>query len=169
MQAYARWRQGEAEADAYKKQASLLGLQAEELLARAEINNDLIRQEAGKLQGEQIATFAGQGVSTSGLSVLAALEETARQASEEIYRNTRDARYEAGVLGQEADFNRRYAKEAKKSALFDSFGTILAGAGSLGSFGSPKRSGGAGLGSGGSGGSAKAPASVRSTAYQRTM
>lgn len=132
MQVYSRWKQGRAEASAYQEQASLLGLQAEEIMARAQINNDLIAQEGQKLRGRQTTVFAAQGVDVNSVSALAKLEDTARQVSEEIYRNTRDARYEADVLQKEAGFQRRYAKEAKRSATFDSIGSILTGAYAMG-------------------------------------
>lgn len=124
MKAYGQWKAAEAQANAKREQASLLDMEAGEILARTDINNDLLAQDAIRFSGRQAASMAASGGGVSATSS-AILEETARLASEEMGRNLREAKWEAHMKNIEADSMRRSADQFEKAGKIAAIGSIL--------------------------------------------
>jgi len=143
LSAYGQMRQGAWADAAARKQSSLINLQADEIIARAELNNMIIDRNFKSLQGEQIAAAAGAGVDVGAGMTLEILEQTAMDASLQKELNRRDARCEASVLRFEASMGVLAGKEAKKAATIGAAGSLLTGFGRFASL-----SGGGGGGGG---------------------
>ena len=95
MAAYGQWQAGSAQAEASRNQAQLNLLQAEEVLQRNEINNNLILESALSFTGTQATQMAGSGTSLGGESNRRLIANTMQTAAKQIQLNNRTAEWEA--------------------------------------------------------------------------
>ncbi len=104
---YGQWKASESQADAQRQQAELGLLRAEEILARNEINNNLIQESALSFTGTQKAQMAGSGVSVGGETSRRLVVETMKTAAKQITLNNRAAEWEARMarLGAESQMS----------------------------------------------------------------
>lgn len=126
--AYASIQESEARAEQARREASLKRLQAEETLARMEINTDLMKRQGKRLEGSQVAQFGAFNVSI-GAAGYGLLSETQRTVQEQIDLMRRDARFRAEMLRQGAKSSDVLAQDITNAGYWNAFGSLL-GAGS---------------------------------------
>lgn len=134
LSVYAQQQEAQNQADLAKRQADLKRQEANELLARAEINAKSLEQQGVELQASQQASFAGGNVGV-GASPLMFVEAQNAKVKDEIALLHREANFRANQAEQSASLLTDEASMYQKTGLIKSFGSGLAGGSSLVSMG----------------------------------
>lgn len=129
LQIYGQLESAKSQASLLRQQAAIDETRANELLARAEINNEIVRERSQQAMGDLQARTGGASISSG--SVLQGLEEVARLAAREITQQIREAEFEAYMIRTGAASQRDNAKEIEKAGLFSAFSTGILGAGRI--------------------------------------
>jgi hypothetical protein len=126
LNAYGQWKQGQDQSQSLLSQAYFKELEAQELLRRNEINNDLYLQDAQQLIGEQINAASLSNI--GGASTLAMYEQTAMLAARQLRRNTEEAEWNARALRMEANSMGISARNSRTAGNISALGTVAKGA-----------------------------------------
>lgn len=129
-EAYGNYKQAQATSSYLKEKSQVSLLQADESLYRADLNVQQIVREGRKFKGEQLAQYAGAGVDISSNATLAAMEDTTKVISDQIYKTQREAEFEAFMKRKEAYSYQRSGKDIEKAAKIQTLSSLLQ-AGSL--------------------------------------
>lgn len=112
-----------AQAEAIRRQAELREIEAKEILQRAEINIDVVRDETTRLLGEQRSTYAAAGLRMEG-SPLDVATSTLNRAEEHIDNMRREAEFDANMVRIGARADRDLARSTESAGVFQDIGTI---------------------------------------------
>jgi hypothetical protein len=118
---------GASQADAANENAKIKREQADELLAREEINAEIIRDQARKEKGVLLSQLAGMGGGGSGIGLQLELD---RNLALTLSNNRRDAEFKAKMLRRGADIDTKLASDYMTSGIISGVGTVLTGAAS---------------------------------------
>jgi len=110
-------RKGAAEKDAYHKR-----LQADELLSRQAINEQIIREQSEKAGLRYGSAFASTGREGAGIGGILEIKEA---AEESIKNSRRDAEFKASMLRIGADIDTQLASDMMTAGYFSAGGTLL--------------------------------------------
>jgi hypothetical protein len=121
-----------AQSAAAKRIARAKRRQAAELLERAEINVERMREGGVRLVKEQQAAFASGGVALGSGSTLAVMNDAINKTEQGIQDMMADARSKAASLKAGADVDTRLAGQIQEASKFQVAGTLLSGAVSTG-------------------------------------
>lgn len=124
VSAYGQYKSSQAQAEAQQQQAKLNFLKAEEVLARNEINNDLLLESALVHQGTQVAQIAGSGVDVGGQTQKRVVAETMRKAQRQIELNTRAAEWESRMIRIGAESQIQSSEEIALAGTISSIGSL---------------------------------------------
>lgn len=116
-----------AQADAARKQAVLKNQQADELLSREAINEQILHDEA-KSEMLSGAHEAGGGSEGGGIGQALTIVKTLNQT---IANNQRDAEFKAKMLRAGAEMDQTLASDYQVGGILKSGGTLLSGAGDI--------------------------------------
>lgn len=111
-----------AQEEAARKNAELKAVQAEELLARQAINEQIMRdkaEESGLLYGASFASTGREGAGVGGILRIR------RDAEEAISLSRRDAEFKARMLRAGADVELSLASDAVSASWISGAGTLL--------------------------------------------
>lgn len=115
LQIYGNFKAAKQKAAFMRQKAMIGNMRATEVLARNEINNDILFKNAKTFTGRQLAQLAGTGGGLSA-SAMAQLEETFDIATEQAVNNSRVANWEARMLRMGADSDMVAASGIDKAA-----------------------------------------------------
>lgn len=110
--------------EAAQRNAQLKNMQAQELLERQAINEEIIRNQAHKSGLRYGSGFAARGGQGAGLGGILAMRRTAEQ---DIMNTRRDAEYRARLLRAGAQIELDLASDAMSAAYLQGFSTLLTG------------------------------------------
>lgn len=111
------------QADAVERNSALKRQQADELMARQEINEQIIREQSEKSSLSYGASFAGTGREGAGIGGILQIH---RDAQEQILNTRRDAEFKARQLREGADIQSDLASDSITSAWIGAAGGLLA-------------------------------------------
>jgi hypothetical protein len=123
-QAYGEYKQGEDNAAYLREKSQNSLIQADEGIARANLNVQQIIREGRKFRGDQVASYAGAGVDISSNATLSALEDTSSMISDQIYKTQREAEFEAFMNRKEAYSYEKAARDTQQAARIGSATSI---------------------------------------------
>ena len=127
MQAYGTFKSAQAESSLLQQQAQLNDIRANEILQRAEINSNIVREKSQEAMTDLQARSQGAGIGSQ--TILAGMEETARLAARELYNLNRDAAFEAKMQQFESASQRKQAGEIEQAGGVSALGGLVMGAG----------------------------------------
>jgi len=125
LSAYGSYKAGKTSKEASERQQALLNRQAEEVMARMYINDDLTKKQGRRLVGAQRVARAGQGIDIGVGSSLDIIEDTIIEINDERLRNMRDAVFEANMIAEGAKLEGEYGRDAYKAGIIGGAGTLL--------------------------------------------
>lgn len=108
--------------DAAEANANMKHMQADELLARQEINEGILREQSDRAQHGFVASFASTGREGAGLGGVLQMK---RDLEENILLSRRDAEFKAKMLRMGADIELDLASDSMTAAWITGAGTIL--------------------------------------------
>lgn len=112
----ASYRKSKEEEIAARKNAELQRLQADEVLDRARVNSDEVRNDAMRLIGEQRVAIAGTGASLEGSSMtLTSMQDAVSAMTKNIGFIQRDAQWKAKQIRMGADMSQTAADNLRDS------------------------------------------------------
>lgn len=126
LQMFGQYQEAKNQASLLQEEAGLLKMEANEIIARAQENRNLLFEEARKFQGTQVAKFAGSGGGLSA-SRMQLLMETANSAAEQATRDAREAQWSASQRIRTAESKERAAGQVREAGVLNLFGTAAAG------------------------------------------
>jgi len=121
--------QGKREAEAAKAQAKLSSFQADAEIKRGDREEEIMRQEAAKLVGQQRAAYAAAGVRLTG-SPLLVMAQTIQDSEKDISLLQEETDARALSFKMQSRIFEDTASSAKTSSYFRAGSTILTGIGS---------------------------------------
>ena len=121
--------QGKREAEAAKAQAKLSSFQADAEIKRGDRAEEIMRQEAAKLVGQQMAAYAAAGVRLTG-SPLLVMAQTIQDSEKDISLLQEETDARALSFKMQSRIFEDTASSAKTSSYFRAGSTILTGIGS---------------------------------------
>jgi len=121
--------QGKREAEAAKAQAKLSSFQADAEIKRGDREEEIMRQEAAKLVGQQRAAYAAAGVRLTG-SPLLGMAQTIQDSEKDISLLQEETDARALSFKMQSRIFEDTASSAKTSSYFRAGSTILTGIGS---------------------------------------
>ena len=121
--------QGKREAEAAKAQAKLSSFQADAEIKRGDREEEIMRQEAAKLVGQQRAAYAAAGVRLTG-SPLLVMAQTIQDSEKDISLLQEETDARALSYRMQSRIFEDTATSAKTSSYFKAGSTILTGIGS---------------------------------------
>ena len=122
LQAYGQYKSANFNAD-------MMRWQANTIMSDAAVASGDIRKESAKIQGAQIAAYAGQNVDVSSDVVGAVTAETAASAEEDVKRTMLNAQREAWSLRTNADMTKKMGRFQAASSLLGGVGGVASIAG----------------------------------------
>jgi len=125
LSAYSTYKAGQASKEASLKQQSLLNRQGEEVMARAQINDELLQKQGRQLVGAQRVAIAGSGIDIGAGSSLDIIEDTIIEINDERLRLMRDSVFEANMIAEGAKLEGDYARDAATAGMIGGAGTLL--------------------------------------------
>jgi hypothetical protein len=126
---------GQDEGDALQAEAANRRREADEVEARARINERAILRQGRAFLGDQTNAFAGAGVDASG-STLDVLEQTASEIRMDVELNRRDAAFRADQLRRGAISADKAAGNARTAGLLRAGSSLATGASKIGEYAS---------------------------------
>ena len=120
----------DARADQARREAALKDLQAEETIARAEVNARLTARQGQRLIGAQAAQTGFSGVDY-GASQIGGIVETERNVLEQIDLIRQEAQFRARMIREGALSDRQYADDSQTAGTIGAIGSLLSGAGNV--------------------------------------
>lgn len=129
---YGQIKGAEADADAARREAASRELEAQEILKRTKINQDIVQEEGDILMGQQETFFAGSGVQAYG-SPLLVLERTAHGIAREKNNMQMESEFRANQLRSGAALSRDLADQRQQAGYLNAAGTLLTSAYQIGS------------------------------------
>lgn len=114
----------QASAEAAQRNAGLKRLQAEELLSRQEINEQIILEESKRLELGYGSAFAATGREGAGLG---GIMQIRKNTMDNIANSRRDAEFKAKMLRLGADIESDLASDSLVAGLIGAGGTLLSG------------------------------------------
>jgi len=121
--------QGKREAEAAKAQAKLSSFQADAEIKRGDREEEVMRQEAARLVGQQRAAYAAAGVRLTG-SPLLVMAQTIQDSEKDISLLQEETDARALSYRMQSRIFEDTATSAKTSSYFKAGSTILTGIGS---------------------------------------
>ena len=121
--------QGKREAEAAKAQAKLSSFQADAEIKRGDREEEIMRQEAARLVGQQRAAYAAAGVRLTG-SPLLVMAQTIQDSEKDISLLQEETDARALSYRMQSSIFEDTATSAKTSSYFKAGSTILTGLGS---------------------------------------
>ncbi len=121
--------QGKREAEAAKAQAKLSSFQADAEIKRGDREEEILRQEAARLVGQQRAAYAAAGVRLTG-SPLLVMAQTIQDSEKDISMLQEETDARALSFRMQSRIFEDTASSAKTSSYFRAGTTILTGIGS---------------------------------------
>lgn len=116
---------GNAQADAATKNADFKHQQADELLARQAINEQILRDEADRQKLQMGSIAGGSGLGGSGIGMKLAIM---KNLTESISNSRRDAEFKAKMLNAGAEVDTQLASDIQTAGVISGVGTVLTGA-----------------------------------------
>ena len=120
---YGQIKGAEADAEAMRREAASRELEAQEILKRTKINQEIVQEEGDILMGNQ-ATFMGMGGSMYG-SPLLTLARTAHGIAREKQNMQMESEFRAAQLRAGATVSRELAGERQQAGYLGAAGTAL--------------------------------------------
>lgn len=121
---YGQMKEAKNKAEAAERDAYFKGLQADEMMERQAINEDIMREQSFLAQSKYRAEFAGTGREGGIGSVL----EMRRVLNRNIELSRRDAQFKASMLRAGAESDQKLASDFMTSGYITGAGTALTGA-----------------------------------------
>lgn len=128
---YGQIKGAEAEAEAMRREAASRELEAQEILKRARINQEIVQEEGDILMGNQQTFFSSSGTLIG--SPLMVLERTAHGIIREKQNMQIEADFKAAQLRSGANVARTLADERTQAGNIAAIGTVLTSAYQIGS------------------------------------
>jgi hypothetical protein len=128
---YGQIKGAEAEADAARREAAARELEAQEILKRTKVNQDIVQEEGDILMGNQ-QTYFSMGGSLIG-SPLMTLERTAHSIAREKQNMQIEADFKAAQLRSGAAISTELAGQRQQAGYIGAAGTVLTSAYQIGS------------------------------------
>ena len=122
VSAYGEYKSSQAMAESNREQSQINFLKADEILARNQINNELLQESALVTMGTQRAQIAGSGVAVTA-SDRRLLRDTMEKAATQITLNNRAAEWEARMVRLGAETGLKSAEEIEKAGTISALGT----------------------------------------------
>lgn len=113
-------------AEAAKQNAALKDLQANELLARQAINEQIMRDQSEKTQDAYASAFASTGREGGGIS---GVLQIMRDTEQNISLSRREATFKAQILRTGAEQDMKLSSDIMTAGFLSGAGTLLTGAG----------------------------------------
>lgn len=132
ISAYGTIRAAQASADAQRRQAGIERLVADEILERAEIDQDLVKKNMQKDLGEIVSQFAESNVDVSTGAPLSVMREFIRATNEEIAIANREALFDSSMKRMKAQDLELAARDTEKAGRLAALGSLMSGAGQFG-------------------------------------
>lgn len=114
----------QAQKEAAEKEASLKRDQADELLSREAINEQILRDQSEDLTKDYGAAFAASGLGGSGIGGTLKLRSNLEQT---LANSRRDAEFKARMLRAGADMQGQLASDVYTAGIITGAGTALTG------------------------------------------
>lgn len=128
VQIYGQMSAASDQADAQEKEAKLKGLQADELLQREQINEQVMRERE---QVSELYTGSDSGTQDSGLGAKLRLQ---RDLAQNIATSSRESEWKAQMLRMGGEADTRLASDIHQAAGYTAAGTAIGAAGKAASF-----------------------------------
>jgi len=119
------------EESARRRQAALLDEQAAEVVRRARVNADLIRDQGKRTSASQRVAFAEGGVDVGSGSALATQVDTILTANKIALKEKLNAERDADLIRMGADVQREVGAGARSAQKTSEIGTLLSGGASI--------------------------------------
>lgn len=116
---------GIAQADAAERNAALKNAQADELLAREEINQELMREQAFQAEQNFGSAFAMTGKEGGGIGGMLTIHS---QLERNLRLSRREAEYKAKILRAGGDIDRQLGSDLQTAGWITGAGTLIGGA-----------------------------------------
>jgi len=123
VSAYGQYKSAKQQGQALEEQAKINFMKANEVLARNDINNELLQESALVTAGTQRAQIAGSGISGSSASSQELIRDTFEKTAEQIEFNTRAAEWEARMVRLGAESQIESAGQIEKAGIISAVGT----------------------------------------------
>lgn len=136
-QVYGAISSASSKADAARQDAALKNQQADELLSREQINEQLILDQSELAQKSYGSAFASTGREGAGIGGILQIQKSTAQS---IANDRRDADFKAKMLRAGANIATNLASDTETAGYITGAGTILAGAGKIASLNMPPSS-----------------------------
>lgn len=130
LSVYSQIKQADDQAEQARRSAALRDQEANEILARAAINEKYLQKQGDQFLTSQIEAYAKAGVTISG-SPLQVLEQTKSDFTEQKMLLQRDAEYRANLQRAGAQDLRGAAEQIRQGGYLSAFGTLLGGVGNI--------------------------------------
>lgn len=124
IQTYSGISGASSRAEQMRRENELKRLQANELLARQAINEQIMTRESGRMEGRAITAFASTGREGAGLGDAIQIHNN---LLESIANTRRDAEFKASMLRRGADVGDELASDVAAAGWLSGVGTILTG------------------------------------------
>lgn len=128
VQIYGQLKAASAQADAQEREAELKMFQADELMRRQAINEQVMRDNVAEAE---LATGGDSGVEDTGLGARMRLRKTLAQ---NLQNSRREAEWKARMLGMGAEADLRLASDALAAGGISAIGTGIRGAGAFANY-----------------------------------
>lgn len=111
---YSSIKSGFDQAKAKEREAALMNLQADELLARQLINEKIMREESERRQLQFGSAFAATGAGGGGVGAILKMKE---DLESNIELTRRDANFKADMIRRGADINLQLASDIRVGSI----------------------------------------------------
>lgn len=125
LSVYGQMKEAKSKAEAAERDAYLKGLQADEMMERQAINEDIMREQNERAGLQYQARFAGTGREGGGIG---GILEMRRVLNRNIELSRRDAQFKASMLRAGAESDQKLASDFMTSGYITGAGTALTGA-----------------------------------------
>lgn len=119
---------GIAQADAAERNAALKNAQADELLAREEINQELMREQAFQAEQNFGSAFAMTGKEGGGIGGMLTIHS---QLERNLRLSRREAEYKAKILRAGGEIDQQLGSDLQTAGWITGAGTLIGGATNL--------------------------------------
>ena len=130
LQVYGTWKAHKDQAALLRRKSFFDRKQAEEVLARNDINNELLWRDGQRLLGDQAAQFAASGRAASA-TTFDIMAESINEIANEVSRNNRAASWEAAMINAGADSRMFNAGQIDRAGKISAAAQALSGAANI--------------------------------------
>jgi hypothetical protein len=125
---YGEYQDAQSKAEAEERQAALKRIQAQELMQREQINENVMREQEMYAEGDRVSLAGSQGTEGGWFGGMVRMR---RDLQFNLETSRREANFKSYLLNQGAEIDDKLASDTRTAGYISMAGTAVSGAGKV--------------------------------------